>query len=173
MALARLAALHGVATSYSPAPGRTVPATDAAVAAVLTSLGVDVGTPQAIERALAEREEELRVRLLPPTVVWWPGHAPRPLAELPPGTWVRVIPEGAEGENGAVEWVTPERAPGAPEAGAGSAAAAEAGAGAAAGVGAGAQSAPEAGPVDRADAEAAAGADAEAAAGAAPEAAAA
>ncbi|MEV0220258.1 4-alpha-glucanotransferase [Streptomyces sp. NPDC050704] len=75
MPLSRLAALHGVATSYSPSPGRTVAASDAAVVAVLAALGVDAGTPEAVESALAAREAELRERLLPPTVVCWSGTA--------------------------------------------------------------------------------------------------
>ncbi|NGO13330.1 4-alpha-glucanotransferase [Streptomyces sp. HC44] len=75
MPLSRLAALHGVATSYSPSPDRTVAASDAAVIAVLAALGVDAQTPDAVQRSLAARETELRERLLPPTVVCWSGAA--------------------------------------------------------------------------------------------------
>ncbi|MEU1115547.1 MULTISPECIES: 4-alpha-glucanotransferase [unclassified Streptomyces] len=71
MALTRLAASYGVATSYSPSPGRTVPAADAAVIAALAALDVDASTPEAAESALAAREAELSARLLPPTVVAW------------------------------------------------------------------------------------------------------
>ncbi|MGC5563083.1 4-alpha-glucanotransferase [Streptomyces sp. FR-108] len=71
MPLSRLAALYGVATSYSPSPDRTVPASDAAVVAALTALGVAAGTPTAVRGSLAARETELRERLLPPTVVCW------------------------------------------------------------------------------------------------------
>ncbi|MEU9893116.1 4-alpha-glucanotransferase [Streptomyces phaeochromogenes] len=73
MPLSRLAALHGVATSFSPSPGRTVAASDAAVVAVLAALGVAAGTPDAIRTALTARETELRERLLPPTLVCWSG----------------------------------------------------------------------------------------------------
>ncbi|GAB2954604.1 4-alpha-glucanotransferase [Streptomyces pseudoechinosporeus] len=73
MPLSRLAALHGVATSYSPSPDRTVQASDSAVIAVLGALGVDAQTPDAVQRSLAARETELRERLLPPTVVCWGG----------------------------------------------------------------------------------------------------
>ncbi|MET9744092.1 hypothetical protein ABZY90_38830, partial [Streptomyces sp. NPDC006422] len=59
MTLARLAARHGVATSYSPAPGRTVHASDTAVAAALAALGVDA----------ASAPTDPPERLLPPTVV--------------------------------------------------------------------------------------------------------
>jgi 4-alpha-glucanotransferase len=45
--LSRLAELHGVATSYSPAPDRTVAASATAVTRVLAALGVDAGTPGA------------------------------------------------------------------------------------------------------------------------------
>lgn len=44
--LARLAALHGVATSYSPSPDRAVAASDDAVVAVLAALDVDASTPR-------------------------------------------------------------------------------------------------------------------------------
>ena len=45
--LTRLAALHGVATSYRPSPDRTVTASAAAVTLALAALGVDAGTPEA------------------------------------------------------------------------------------------------------------------------------
>ncbi|MEU9186103.1 4-alpha-glucanotransferase [Streptomyces sp. NPDC048484] len=73
MPLSRLAALYGVATSYSPSPGRTVAASDAAVVAALAALGVAAGTPDAVRGSLAARETELRERLLPPTLVCWTG----------------------------------------------------------------------------------------------------
>lgn len=71
--LSRLAALYGVATSYSPSPDRTVAASATAVTLVLAALGVDTGTPEATRAALADRERELGERLLPPTVVLWSG----------------------------------------------------------------------------------------------------
>ena len=46
MGLARLAALHGVATAYAPSEGVTVPVPDATVVAVLAALGVDASTPR-------------------------------------------------------------------------------------------------------------------------------
>ncbi|MFI8876110.1 4-alpha-glucanotransferase [Streptomyces sp. NPDC055243] len=103
--LSRLAALHGVATSYSPSPDRTVPATDAAVIAALAALDVDASTPEAVRRALTARETELSARLLPPTVVVWQGGppAPPPWSGLPPGT--RVCVETEWGER--LEWESP------------------------------------------------------------------
>ncbi|QUW81961.1 4-alpha-glucanotransferase [Streptomyces mirabilis] len=94
--LARLAALHGVATSYSPSPDRTVAATDTAVVAALAALGVDASTPDAVRAALADREAETRERLLPPTVVCWGASPPAALAGLPAGTRLRITTEQGE-----------------------------------------------------------------------------
>ncbi|MFH8288585.1 4-alpha-glucanotransferase [Streptomyces sp. NPDC018059] len=106
MALPRLAASYGVATSYSPSPGRTVPVSDAAVVAALAALGVDASGPEAIRAALAAREAHLAARLLPPTVVAWtdePLSEAAPLAGLPRGTRVRVEAERGE----VIEWTAP------------------------------------------------------------------
>ncbi|MGI5139991.1 4-alpha-glucanotransferase [Streptomyces sp. CA-106110] len=94
--LARLAALHGVATSYRPSPDRTVAASDTAVTAALAALSVDASTPEAVRSALAARETELRERLLPPTVVCWGGQPPAALASLPKGTRLRIETELGE-----------------------------------------------------------------------------
>jgi 4-alpha-glucanotransferase len=95
--LSRLAELHGVAGSYSPAPDRTVAVPASAVIAALAALGVDAGTPDAVRAALTERERELRERLLPPTLVQWAGaEPPAALAALPAGT--RLLVETEEGE---------------------------------------------------------------------------
>ncbi|MEU6219848.1 4-alpha-glucanotransferase [Streptomyces sp. NPDC047022] len=94
--LDRLAALHGVATSYRPSPDRTVAASDTAVTAALAALGVDTSTPDAVRAALAARERELRERLLPPTVVSWGGRPPTALAGLPDGTSLRIETEQGE-----------------------------------------------------------------------------
>ncbi|MFI1070629.1 4-alpha-glucanotransferase [Streptomyces puniciscabiei] len=96
--LARLAELHGVATSYSPAPGRDVPVPASAVVAALAALGVDATGPAAVTTALAAREREVRERLLPPTLVHWAGdpQGPAALAALPPGTRLRVETEAGE-----------------------------------------------------------------------------
>ncbi|PWI18375.1 4-alpha-glucanotransferase [Streptomyces sp. Act143] len=91
--LSRLAGLHGVATSYSPAPGRTVTASATAVIRALTALGVDTADPAA---ALAARERELRARLLPPTVVCWSGTPCAALDALPDGTRLRITTEQGE-----------------------------------------------------------------------------
>ncbi|MEU6814981.1 4-alpha-glucanotransferase [Streptomyces sp. NPDC046860] len=108
--LRALAELHGVATSYSPSPDVTVAVPAAAVIAALAALDVDASTPDAVRAALAERERELRDRLLPPTVVRWTGlpaaptapgpetpvGTPDPFDVLPPGTEVRIDTEQGE-----------------------------------------------------------------------------
>ncbi|MGW1161735.1 4-alpha-glucanotransferase [Streptomyces sp. NPDC002519] len=99
--LARLAALHGVATSYRPAPDRTARASDTAVIAALAALGVDASTPDAVRHALAARESELCERLLPPTVVGWGGRPPAALAGLPEGTRLRIETEQGESRDAA------------------------------------------------------------------------
>ncbi|MEU1300533.1 4-alpha-glucanotransferase [Streptomyces shenzhenensis] len=93
--LSRLAELYGVATSYRPAPDRTVAASASAVVAALAALDVDAGTGRAVRAALADRERALRNRLLPPTVVHRTGTA-GPLDALPPGTRLRVDTEQDE-----------------------------------------------------------------------------
>ncbi|MFC9912332.1 4-alpha-glucanotransferase [Streptomyces sp. NPDC127197] len=94
--LCRLAELHGVATSYSPSPDRTVTASAAAIVRTLAALGVDAGTPEAVRTALAARRRELDERLLPPTVVCWGTAAPDVLATLPAGTRLRIETEQGE-----------------------------------------------------------------------------
>lgn len=103
--LSRLADLHGVATSYSPSPDRTVAASAEAVVAVLAALGVDAATPAATAAALARRERELRERLLPPTLVHWTDAGARPAAldALPAGTRLRVETEQGETRDAADE----------------------------------------------------------------------
>ncbi|MEH0544402.1 4-alpha-glucanotransferase [Streptomyces sp. B21-105] len=101
--LARLAALHGVATSYQPSADRTVTASAAAVTRVLAALGVDAGAPRAVRAALAAREAQLRERLLPPTVVCWSGSPPEALAALPEGSRLHVETEQGESRDGIAE----------------------------------------------------------------------
>lgn len=95
MGRARLARLYGIATSYSPAPGRSVQIADDTVVAVLAALGVDASTPHAVRTALAAYEDGPGRALLPPVVVARPGRPPD-LAGLPAGTVLRVEPEGGQ-----------------------------------------------------------------------------
>ncbi|MFJ2103337.1 4-alpha-glucanotransferase [Streptomyces microflavus] len=110
MGLSRLAALHGVATSYSPSPDVTVSVPDDTVIAVLAALGVDAGTPEDVRRSLVAAQA--RSRLLPPTVVVWAGEPlPPALTGLPPGSAVTVEPEQADGPPApALTWTVPETA---------------------------------------------------------------
>ncbi|MEV6946886.1 4-alpha-glucanotransferase [Streptomyces sp. NPDC051172] len=94
--LSRLAALHGVATSYSPSPDRTVAASATAVTLALAALGVDASTDELTRAALAARERELAERLLPPTVVLWSGATSSALEALPAGTRLRIETEQGE-----------------------------------------------------------------------------
>ncbi|WP_405912265.1 4-alpha-glucanotransferase [Streptomyces sp. NBC_00963] len=93
MSLARLAALHGVATSYAPSEDVTVPVSDTTVIAVLAALDIDASTPEAVSAALARHEAALADRLLPPTVVARPGERPPAVRDLPPGTRLRIETE--------------------------------------------------------------------------------
>ncbi|MFJ2151192.1 4-alpha-glucanotransferase [Streptomyces microflavus] len=110
MGLSRLAALHGVATSYSPSPDVTVSVPDDTVIAVLAALGVDAGTPEDVRRSLVAAQA--RSRLLPPTVVVWAGEPlPPALTGLPPGSAVTVEPEQADGPPvPGLTWTVPETA---------------------------------------------------------------
>ncbi|MFJ3134610.1 4-alpha-glucanotransferase [Streptomyces sp. NPDC086843] len=92
-ALSRLAALHGVATSYSPSPDVTVAASATAVTLALAALGVDTSTDAAVRDALAARAQEIAGRLLPPTVVGRGTRAPAALAALPAGTRLEIRTE--------------------------------------------------------------------------------
>lgn len=98
--LARLAAAHSVATSYQPAPGRTVQVPRETVVAVLGALGVDATSEAAVRDALETHRQRTEARLLPPTVVLRDGPgAPDPapaLAQLPQGTVLRVRTETGE-----------------------------------------------------------------------------
>ncbi|NUQ99831.1 MAG: 4-alpha-glucanotransferase [Streptomyces sp.] len=94
--LSRLAALHGVATSYSPSPDRTVAASATAVTLALAALGIDASTDDLTRAALAARERELDERLLPPTVVRWSGATSSALEALPAGTRLHIETEQGE-----------------------------------------------------------------------------
>ncbi|GHH33034.1 4-alpha-glucanotransferase [Streptomyces candidus] len=106
--LARLAALHGVATSYAPSEDRIVQVPDTTVVAVLAALDVDAGTPHAIDAALAAHDDAARTGsslILPPTLALWRDARilPDALAALPPGTRLRVATEQGE----ARQWQLP------------------------------------------------------------------
>ncbi|MEU6012579.1 4-alpha-glucanotransferase [Streptomyces sp. NPDC047515] len=96
MGLSRLAALYGVATSYSPSADVTVAVPDDTVVAVLAALGVDAATPEAVRESLADAEDSAAGRLLPSTLVVWTGEPlPRALTALPPGATLHIGLEDA------------------------------------------------------------------------------
>ncbi|SCF84188.1 4-alpha-glucanotransferase [Streptomyces sp. Ncost-T10-10d] len=99
MGLSRLAALHGVATSYSPSADVTVSVPDDTVIAVLAALGVDAATPESVRESLVAAESSARSRLLPPTLVVWTGEPlPPALTTLPPGTSLDIgLDRGGDG----------------------------------------------------------------------------
>ncbi|MEV4680270.1 4-alpha-glucanotransferase [Streptomyces kurssanovii] len=109
MGLARLAELHGVATTFSPAKGVTVAVPDATVVAVLAALDIDASTAEAVRAALDRAERAAASRLLPRTVVVWQGAdgeragVPPALTALPAGTTLRVTTE----EGRELSWTTP------------------------------------------------------------------
>lgn len=82
MGRARLARLHGIATSYEPSPGRSVQITGDTVVAVLAALGVDASTPQAVRSALAAYEDRAVRALLPAPSS--PAPAGRPTSRISP-----------------------------------------------------------------------------------------
>ncbi|MFD9412534.1 4-alpha-glucanotransferase [Streptomyces sp. NPDC059989] len=97
--LARLAALHGIATAYHPAADVTVQVPRGTVATVLGLLGVAAETPEEIRGSLTEAERSAAARLLPPVLVRWAGGpAPAALAALPAGTRIRLEPEAEEAD---------------------------------------------------------------------------
>lgn len=112
MGLARLAELHGIATTFAPSKGVTVAVPDATVVAVLAALDIDASTPEAVCAALDRAESAAAGRLLPRTVVVWHGaegqwpFVPPALTALPPGTTLRLTTE--EGQE--LTWTTPRRA---------------------------------------------------------------
>ncbi len=111
MGLARLAALHGVATDHTLSEGVTTPVPEATVVAVLAALGVDASGPAAVSEALEHAESVAASRLLPPTVVLWhedpgPVELPSALKALPAGTALRIELEGSADEDAPLEWLT-------------------------------------------------------------------
>lgn len=136
--LARLAALHGIATAYQPAPDVTVQVPEATIRTVLGVLGVVTDDAESIRGSAESAAEKAARRLLPPTVVLWQGEPVPPLpAGLPPGSRVvvvaeesgeefawgpglplgvhRITAEAPDGRTaGATLVVAPERAPAAP-----------------------------------------------------------
>ncbi len=71
--LNELAAAYGVGTSYVDWRGRHTDVSSETIRAVLTSLGVDTGSADAVRDELERLGRERRERLLPPSVVAYAG----------------------------------------------------------------------------------------------------
>lgn len=80
--LARLAALHGIATTYRPAEDVTVRVPEATVKALLGLLGVVADDAEDVRVCAEDAVREAAERLLPRTVVLWQGS---PYRRSPPG----------------------------------------------------------------------------------------
>ncbi|MFH8979685.1 4-alpha-glucanotransferase, partial [Streptomyces varsoviensis] len=119
MARARLAELHGVATSYEPSPGRRVRVSEDTIVEVLAALGVDASTPRSVRAALDDHALAERGRLLPATVVLrapadtapGPTPAPRPATARPRPRRTPPLPVLPEGTALSVETESGERLP--------------------------------------------------------------
>ncbi|MEU9231529.1 4-alpha-glucanotransferase [Streptomyces subrutilus] len=108
--LARLAALHGIATAYQPAADVTVQVPQDTVTTVLGALGVPARTPEDVRACLAAAEREAGARVLPPVLVHWQGGPPpAALAALPAGTRLRLEPE--EDPRQTTAWATGSAGP--------------------------------------------------------------
>ncbi|MFL6051753.1 MAG: 4-alpha-glucanotransferase [Actinoallomurus sp.] len=68
-----LAAAYGVETSYRDWRGRPADVPVTTITAVLTALGADVSSPEAVRRERERIDRERRARLLPPTAVVFAG----------------------------------------------------------------------------------------------------
>ncbi|HEY0578523.1 MAG TPA: 4-alpha-glucanotransferase [Pseudonocardia sp.] len=134
--LQRLAAAHGVATSYRDGRRRPVRVDPDVVVRVLGLLEVDAATPEDRRREVAAVAERDRADIPPATLAVRAGDRPRPLpgarllvpedetgerrevrdelpGDLAPG-WYRLISEGPRGESAATVVVAPPRLPMAP-----------------------------------------------------------
>ena len=112
MALARLAALHGVATSYSPSAGVTVEVPDDTVVAVLAALGVDASTPRPARRARRAESAAGRAACCPRRWSLWTARTARLPIRRPRLATSRPAPTLRRRDRaGRVAWRPPRRAP--------------------------------------------------------------
>jgi 4-alpha-glucanotransferase len=110
--LAELAAAHGVATDYWDWLGQHVPVSADSIRAVLAALGVDAGTEEAVEAALAEHADGPWRRTLPPSTVARAGVPAQVRAHVPAGTGIRVhvdLEDGTRRELAQVDRWVPDR----------------------------------------------------------------
>ena len=109
--LARLAEAYGVATEYWDQAGALVNVSGSTVAAVLTALGLDIDSPEAVEAALEEKRLRDWRRMLPPVFVMRQGAEGRLWVHVVDGRSVRVRIELEDGGRLDLEqmefWVDP------------------------------------------------------------------
>ncbi len=95
--LAELARRCGVATEYSDWQGRHVVVSDASIRAVLTALGLDTSTDDAVRATLAAHADLPWRRTLPATVVCREGRTTQVAAHVPDGAEITVTIELEDG----------------------------------------------------------------------------
>lgn len=109
--LAQLAQAHGVATEYWDQGGGLVQVSGAVVEAVLTALGVDISTPEAVAAAWEEKRLREWRRMLPPVFVMRQGSDGRLWVHVDDGDPVQVWLETEDGARIDLEqqdfWVEP------------------------------------------------------------------
>ncbi|GLY86391.1 4-alpha-glucanotransferase [Actinoallomurus iriomotensis] len=99
--LNELAAAYGVETSYTDWRRRPADVSPDTIRTVLTGLGADVSSPAAVRAELERLAHERRTRLLPPSLVAYPGEnlsAPAGAdlrVDLPGGGEIGLAPSGA------------------------------------------------------------------------------
>lgn len=89
-ALERLAAAHGVRTTYDNFDGEEVKVPEPTLTAVLTALGADVTDPDAVDESLRAKDEQPWRRFLPPVVVTTENVATQVPVHVAPGTEVTL-----------------------------------------------------------------------------------
>ncbi len=109
--IARLAAAYGVATEYWDQAGALVHVGQETVVAVLTALGLDTSTPEAVEAALEEKRLRDWRRMLPPVFVMRQGADQRLWVHVRDGAPARARLELEDGRRIDLEpmdhWVDP------------------------------------------------------------------
>lgn len=101
-ALVALAERYGVVPDYWDYHGGHRHVSEATLVAVLHALGVDAATPERIELALANAEDEVWRRMVPPTVVLRSGRAGQVAVHVDDGApvrvWLELDPEAGGGQ---------------------------------------------------------------------------
>ena len=111
--LAELALAHGIATHFSDWRGGNVEVSTAAVTGVLTALGVDVSSANAVQRALVDVRDAPWRRMLPSYLVVRAGRAASLAVHVPHGDAVSLrvdLEDGGHRElDQLMEWVDPRQ----------------------------------------------------------------